>query len=174
MNERSPVALAAALVVAGALGGALALGGAWLAGGFDGNTTTVREVSGPSAAEASFEQDASLSLREIYQRSAPGVVQISTRSETLSTDPFSFGSPQVQEGLGSGFVYDKAGHIVTNFHVVRGANSIRLSFSNKDSKADPVVGTDPSTDIAVLKVNAESAALTHVPLGNCDALPVGD
>ncbi len=79
-----------------------------------------------------------------------------------------------ERALGSGFVIDKAGHVVTNYHVVRGASSIRVSFSNNERIKAKVVGVDPSTDLAVLKVQMKSRALRSLPLGNSDSVGVGD
>src|ERR671929_1282700 len=76
--------------------------------------------------------------------------------------------------LGSGFVIDKAGHIITNDHVVEGARSVDVSFSNNESMRARIVGVDPSTDVAVLQVDAHSRALTPLALGNSDAVRVGD
>jgi S1-C subfamily serine protease len=172
-----PITAAAAVATASVLGGAAALAGAWALGGFDRHTTTtIREVSGPvSAPAASFQADKRLSINDIYRQSASGVVQISTTSETTTIDPF-FGFSQIQRehGLGSGFVYDKAGHIVTNDHVVHGAKRIRVSFSNNDSMTATLVGADSTTDLAVLKVKASSRALTPLPLGDSDSVSVGD
>ena len=83
---------------------------------------------------------------------------------------------QVEQSLGSGFVIDKAGHIVTNYHVIQGAKagSIRVSFSNGDNLKASVVGNDPSTDIAILQVHEHSRALTPLAWGNSDGLQVGD
>lgn len=81
---------------------------------------------------------------------------------------------QTQRALGSGFVIDKAGHIVTNYHVVRDATAIRVSFSNNERIKAKVVGIDPSTDLAVLKVDVQSMALRSLPLGNSDSVRVGD
>ena len=69
---------------------------------------------------------------------------------------------------------DKAGHIVTNYHVVQGATKVQVSFSGQDQLTATVVGKDPSTDIAVLKVDAHARALTPLPLGDSDAVTVGD
>ena len=93
--------------------------------------------------------------------------------------PFSgnpFGAPQQeqQRALGSGFVIDKSGYIITNYHVVEGAKSIQVTFSNNASIKASLVGSDPSTDIAVLKVNTPSSALTPLTLGNSDLVQVGD
>jgi len=94
-----------------------------------------------------------------------------------SIDPF-FGFPvpqtQRQQALGSGFVIDKAGHIITNYHVIQGARSVDVSFSDNESRRARVVGADPSTDIAVLQVKAPSRALTPLQVGNSDDVHVGD
>ena len=74
--------------------------------------------------------------------------------------------------LGSGFVVDKAGYIVTNFHVVEKADTINVSFASGDEYKAKVVGKDQGTDIAVLKVEQDS--LTALPLGDSKALQVGD
>jgi S1-C subfamily serine protease len=172
---------AAGLVIAAILGGGLALGGAALLGGIGTSTTIVREVV-PVAAEpvqAASSSSKGLTVNQIYRRAAPGVVQVTATQvvSTPSVDPF-FGSPfpqtQQAKALGSGFVIDKAGHIVTNYHVVEGARSVDVSFSNNESLKARIVGSDPSTDIAVLKVDAHSRALTPLMLGNSDVVHVGD
>src|SRR5947207_9319377 len=153
MAGRLRIALAAGFVAAAGLGAALALGGAALLGGFSKSTTTVREVqpiaASPSA--ASFQPGKPLSVHEIYRRAAPGVVQVTATQvvNAPSIDPF-FGFPvpqtQRQQALGSGFVIDKAGHIITNYHVVESARSVDVSFSSNESMRARIVGADPSTD----------------------------
>jgi S1-C subfamily serine protease len=150
----------AALLAAGALGGAVAVGGVALLGGLGGGTTVMTEtLSAPQTQPAS--SSSGMSISEIYKRAAPGVVQITSTSS---------GS----EALGSGFVVDKAGHIVTNYHVVQGADTIRVSFSNRDTVQAKVIGTDPTTDLAVLQVSTRASGLTPLPLGNSDRIEVGD
>jgi S1-C subfamily serine protease len=169
------------VAVAG-IGAGLALGGAALFGGFGGSTTTVREIQNfvPGSASVDFRHGKALSIYEIYTRAAPGVVQVtSTQVVRVPADPFfgnPFGLPEVerQQALGSGFVVDKAGHIVTNYHVVQGARQVEVSFSNNESVKARIVGTDPSTDLAVLQVKVSSRALTPLPLGDSDAVKVGD
>jgi len=176
---------AAELVVAAAIGAGLTLGGVAAFAGLDGHTTTVREiVSGATSAPASFRTGRPLSINEIYRAAAPGVVQVTSTSVVRvdsNTDPFGFPLPgfsfpqqETQRALGSGFVIDKAGHIVTNYHVVAGAKSVEVSFSNHDSMKARVVGKDPGTDIALLKVDARSRALTPLALGDSDTVRVGD
>jgi S1-C subfamily serine protease len=85
-----------------------------------------------------------------------------------------FGDTQQQQSIGSGFVIDKAGHIVTNYHVVQGAKIVQVSFSNHESMTARIVGSDPATDIAVLKVSAPSRALRPLTLGSSSKVDVGD
>ena len=171
---------AAGLVAAALVGGGIALGGAAALGKLGEKTTVIREEgAATSSAPAAFQQQGRRrSINEIYRASAPGVVHIetATRIQQLE-DPFfgnSFGGTETQRALGSGFVLDKAGHIVTNYHVVRGANSVQVSFSNNERIKAKLVGLDPSTDIAVLKVDVKSRALKSLPLGNSDTVRVGD
>jgi S1-C subfamily serine protease len=98
-------------------------------------------------------------------------VQITSTRGSTDTDPFFGGTPPA---LGSGFVLDKAGHIVTNYHVIQGADQIRVSFSNRDTVGARLVGTDPSTDLAVVQVETGANALTPLPLGDSDRVQVGD
>jgi S1-C subfamily serine protease len=173
------VALAGGVLAAAIAGGAAALGGAALFGQLGGGTT-VEQFNTPVAnGPASFARDKTLTIHEVYRRAAPGVVQItSTSVVNVPQDPF-FGNPflpqkEEQQSLGSGFVIDKAGHIVTNYHVIEGARSVQVSFSNGENVKARIVGTDPSTDIAVLQVAAHSRALTPLVWGDSDAVQVGD
>jgi S1-C subfamily serine protease len=170
---------AAGLLIAALLGGGVALGGAAVLGKLGEETTVINQVPAPSSsAPAAFDQSQRRSINDIYRASAPGVVHIETSTKLRQPDdPFfgnPFGLPDTQRALGSGFVIDKAGHVVTNFHVVHGASSIFVSFSNSERIRAKLVGQDPSTDIAVLKVDVKSRALKSLPLGNSDAVRVGD
>ncbi len=174
----STVKPVAALVAASLLGGGAALGGAWALGAFDEQTsgpTTVVE-SAPTSTSTHSTGSTSIDVAAIYRRSAPGVVQITSTSQGApSTDVFGNPVPGAsQRALGSGFVIDKDGHVVTNYHVVQGADSIDVSFSNQETVSAKVVGTDPSTDLAVLKVDVDAKALTPLTLADSDAVQVGD
>jgi S1-C subfamily serine protease len=177
-----PLSGAVGLIAAAVLGGAVALGGATLFGGVGGGTTTVRELAAVTGTTepTAFAQDRRLTIAEVYRRSAPGVVQVTSTSVTSTPGNNFFGNPfsqpqsQTSQALGSGFVIDKAGHIITNYHVVAGAKTVEVSFSNNESLKAKVVGVDQSTDIAVLQVDAHSLALTPLPLGNSDQIQVGD
>jgi S1-C subfamily serine protease len=176
---KSPIARSLALVAAAVVGGAAALGGAGLFGKLGSHTTYQPIVGSSSNVPTSFAGSKSLSINDIYRRWAPGVVQITSTSVVkVPQDPL-FGNPfapatQEQQSLGSGFVIDKAGHIVTNYHVIEGAKSVEVGFSNGDSVKARIVGSDPSTDIAVLQVSTHSRALTPLVWGNSDAAQVGD
>jgi S1-C subfamily serine protease len=168
----------AALVAASLLGGSAALGGAGVLGAFDDPAPTA-EVAAPiptDSASNSSTGPTTIDVAAIYRRSAPGVVQIvSTTRGAASTDIFGDPVPgATQRALGSGFVIDKDGHVVTNYHVVRGASSIEVSFSNQETRSAKVVGTDPSTDLAVLKVDVDAKALTPLSLADSDEVQVGD
>jgi putative serine protease PepD len=170
---------AVGLIASALLGGAVALGGAAALGKLGDETTIIREEAAPSSsAPASFDTGKRESINGIYRSSAPGVVHIETTLKVQQDDPF-FGNPfgattQTERALGSGFVIDRAGHIVTNYHVVRSATTIQVSFSNNERYRARLVGSDPSTDIAVLEVSVPASALKALPLGNSDAVRVGD
>jgi S1-C subfamily serine protease len=170
---------AVGLIAAALLGGGVALAGAAALGKLGDDTTVIREEAAPSgSAPAAFQNGERESINAIYRASAPGVVHIETTTRVQQPeDPFfgnPFGTAQTQRALGSGFVIDKSGHIVTNYHVVRAADTIQVSFSNNERIKAKVVGVDPSTDIALLKVGVKARALKALPLGNSDSVRVGD
>jgi len=163
----------AALFAAALLGGGAAVG---IGAAVDSNptSTVVSTVEAAGSAPASFAKtsdDGSKSIQDVYASAGPGVVQV-TSTSVVSQDPF-FGAQEARS-LGSGFVIDKAGHIVTNYHVVQDAQKVEVNFSAEDRVPAKVVGTDPSTDLAVLRIDAQAGALTPLPLGNSDAVRVGD
>ena len=107
----------------------------------------------------------SLSLIEIFEKSESGVVRVNVqRSETGNGDG----------GIGSGFVFDKKGHIATNAHVVDDAKKIVVTFLDGRSYNAEIIGTDEYTDIAVIKVNADLKLLHPLPLGDSSNLKVGE
>ena len=160
--------LAAALLSAG-----LAAGGTALVierDGAPGTTTTVIQEASPmdeaSVSEAvtggdatvAAVQGATMDIAALYEKYGAGVVRIDH-----------------SQGLGSGFVIDKDGHVLTNAHVVAGAQSpITVSFSNDERVEAEVIGVDNATDVALLKVDLPASALTVVPLGDSAAVVVGE
>ena len=174
--RRSNVIRAAALGAASLLGGLVVLGGVTMTGDLGGGTTTVVRTSPAPTPAAPVADDGRLTVSEIYVRAAPGVVQITstaTASDNPSAAPFDQQAAP-RQALGSGFVIDKTGHIVTNYHVIEGADDIEVSFSNQDTLRATIVGSDPSTDIAVLRVQSTSRGLAPLAFGNSDTVRVGD
>jgi S1-C subfamily serine protease len=159
-----------ALVGAAVLGGLVAVGvGQTVANGS--TTTIVRDVQSGTAEPATFPSSGGKKISDIYEGAKHGVVQVTSTS--VVSDSF-FGA-QEQQAQGSGFVIDKDGHVVTNYHVVEGAKKVQVSFSDEEQMNATVVGTDPSTDIAVLKIQgAMSRSLTPLTLGDSSQVKVGD
>lgn len=100
-------------------------------------------------------------LAELYEQVNPGVVAILTLTAEGG-------------GLGSGFVYDKDGHILTNYHVVEGATDLEVDFPSGLKVRGEVIATDKDSDIAVIKIDVPADQLLPLPLGDSDALRVGD
>jgi putative serine protease PepD len=168
MPRRSrPTLIVASLLAAACLG---AGGGAVAYATFhdSGSNTVVKQVTVQQADTAS---SSPLSVNQIYRRAYRGVVEI-TVTEGGSSSPIP-GGGQAQ-AQGSGWVYDSDGHIVTNDHVVDGATSIKVRFWDGKTYSATVVGTDRSTDLAVIKVDAPSSELNPLAVGDSKELQVGD
>jgi S1-C subfamily serine protease len=168
---------AASTLVAGALGGliVLVLGAVLIATDVidTGDTRTVRETQAPISQPASDPgASGGRSVQDIYSAEGPGVAFI--QSEGVSESSV-FGQ---EEGTatGSGFVVDEDGTIVTNAHVVDGAEEVTVSFQEGGDSIDAEVkGVDPDTDLAVLKIDpGEVEDLTVLPLGDSSDVQVGD
>lgn len=108
-------------------------------------------------------------ITNLYRRVSPAVVHISARIITMN---FFFG-PSASEGTGSGFVIDEAGHIVTNNHVIEGAESIEVIFFDETTTPARVVGTDPLNDLAILLPDQIPPGVVPVELGDTADLRVG-
>ena len=164
MQQGGFVRIGSWMAAAGA-GAGLALVGAALSGNL-GDSTTIEQITPSSSPAASPPPPSgrSLSIEEIYRLDSPGVVQINAGGVSAPRN----------RSLGSGFVIDKAGHIVTSNLVVSGAHAMQVSFSGDDQLAAKLVGADPSTDVAVLQVDTHSRSLTPLPLGDSDLVQVGD
>jgi S1-C subfamily serine protease len=134
----------------------------------DGGTAT-REVTVTSAQPAA--QSNTLSVHDVYERAHAGVVEITVSSPSEATP---FGGSQQEQSQGSGFVYDRQGHLITNQHVIDGAESVSVKFSNGSTYKATVVGSDASTDMAVIKVDAPASLLTPISLGDSSKVEVGD
>jgi putative serine protease PepD len=166
MPRRPRTPLIASLLAAACVG---AGGGALLysAFGSNGSTTVVRQVTVKDTQPAS---NSPLSVNAIYRNNYKGVVEITVTSSSSN----GFGGSGATQAEGSGFVYDANGDIVTNQHVVGGADSIKVTFWNGKTYDAHIVGTDASTDLAVVKVDAPASMIHPLQLGDSSALQVGD
>ena len=143
----------------------------------DGSPASLTSAAPPTAAAASAPTElrmAPLSFAPIAKRADPSVVTIYTSGEEEGRGVFARrrGS-HTQKGLGTGFIVDKEGVIITNNHVIEGADEITVLLSDEHRYPAKVTGRDPRTDIAVVKIDG-AKDLTAIPLGDSDALEVGD
>ena len=171
------------LLLAALLGGGVAAGVTTVLAGDDGDTHTTTVIRQPAVASQGANGNRSnaaegLTAADIYQRYAPGVVFIKSEIIEQTNNPFDFGfgGAQKSEATGSGFVIDATGDILTNNHVIDGASkgSITVQFADHKTVKASVVGTDPSTDLALLKVDPEGLDLKALPLGSSRDVHVGD
>ena len=115
--------------------------------------------------EKTIPHSSNLSLIEIFEKSEPGVVRVNVqRNESTSSNG----------GVGSGFVFDKKGHIITNAHVIDDAKKVIVTFLDGRSYNAEIIGVDEYTDIAVIKVNADLSLLRPLLLGDSSSLKVGE
>lgn len=125
---------------------------------------TVDDISKVTKTVVGDQTSQDLTLTEIFEKAESGVVKINVKRP----------NDQRGNGLGSGFVFDKAGHIITNDHVIENAEKITVTFLDGRSFKANLVGKDPYTDLAVVKVNASEGALHPLTLGNSSKLRVGE
>jgi putative serine protease PepD len=158
--------LVALVAVTALLGGGVGAGAVALTGNDSpaSATTTVLQPTGD--AETTMTQ-------QIYSSASPGVVQITAGGIASQSGPFGQGGGS-QTATGSGFVVDANGHIVTAAHVVDGASSVKVTFSDGTSRTATVVGKDDATDVAVLKIDPSGLTLHPLALGRSAGLTVGD
>ncbi len=161
----------AMLAVPAVVSAGVALGVLGATGNLGGGTTTVVRGEGTALTTASAPGAAAqvaevpvpatdLSVQELVKRESPAVVLISNETSRGGS-------------LGSGFLIDTAGHIVTNAHVMDGATKTTVTFQDGTEKRGTVLGVDTSTDVAVLKIDQVPAGVTPVSLGNSSSLTVG-
>jgi S1-C subfamily serine protease len=116
-----------------------------------------------------------LSAHEIYERTAPSVVKVTSTIVRQSESPFGFGE-SAEQGIatGSGFVIDANGTLLTNWHVVENASKVTVSFEHSKTVEAHVVGKNPSQDLAVLKIPTEGLTLHPLTLGDSSTVEVGE
>lgn len=108
-------------------------------------------------------------IEQVYAKISPSVVNITNRSTAY--DFFLNAVPQ--EGTGSGFFYDNQGHIVTNYHVVEGAQELQVTLADERNLPATLIGADPANDLAVIKVDLPSTEVPVAPLGDSTKLRIG-
>jgi S1-C subfamily serine protease len=126
------------------------------------DNVTIKEVAPQKDSSGTTVSEGS-SVRDIYARDSRGVVSVDVAATSKSAP-----------AGGSGFVVDEAGHIVTNQHVVEGADEISVRFADNTRREAEVVGQDPSTDVAVIQVDAPHKALEPLTLGDSNSVGVGE
>jgi S1-C subfamily serine protease len=156
---------------------ALAIGAGVLGGGTSSGAVQAR--TGPISAQpvvSDHSGSGSLNISQIYRRDAKGVVYIEAQQGPGgSSVPTPNGAGTGQTATGSGFVIDRSGDILTNAHVVDGAQRVTVTLGSGSRTFDAtVVGTDQSTDVAVLKIDAPARDLDPLALGDSSAVRVGD
>jgi S1-C subfamily serine protease len=109
---------------------------------------------------------------EIYENGGPSLVQV-TNVSTQQNNWFSFDVQKVPQGIGSGFVWDADGHIVTNYHVVEGADGAQVTLADHSTYDAQKIAVHPDQDIAVLWIDAPSRRLHPIPIGTSHELKVG-
>jgi putative serine protease PepD len=150
---------------------------ALVGGGAGAAVTTVFDDGSPSAATTTVVSptsnvaNAGLSVGEVAKLATKSVVEVDATT-SASSSPFPGGGGRSAEG--TGFVYDADGNILTNPHVVSGASAVRVKFSDGSTYKATVVGADPSTDVAVLHVDAPASKLHPLTLADSSRVSVGD
>ena len=168
-------------LVSGALGGLIAvvIGSILIAtGAIDtGKKTTIvqrGQIAVPGRADAPRDSSAK-TVHEIYQQVGPGVAFIQARVQQSTDTTLIPGAPSGQGvATGSGVALDKRGYVLTNAHVVDGATKVTVRFGKQDPVDAKIVGRDPSTDLAVIKVDPAKTKLSPLELGDSNKLQVGD
>ena len=136
-------------------------------------TTPARtETPIPLSTEAigTFNKEESATIR-LFEVAAPSVVYITT--SVVQRNIFTMDATEIPSGTGSGFVWDKEGHIITNFHVIQGADRAQVTFADQTTWDAKVIGAAPEKDLAVLKIDIDANKLKPIPVGNSENLRVG-
>jgi len=164
-------------LAAAVLGGLLVavLGFAAVSAGWIGKTETTTRTITAATAPVSAGEEGNL-VNQIYERLGDGVGFITASGvEQGSGELNPFGGGGSGTATGSGFLIDDEGHMVTNDHVVSGAETVSVTLGDSDASYDAeIIGTDPSTDLALLKLDAPSEVMTPLTIGDSDEAKVGD
>jgi S1-C subfamily serine protease len=119
----------------------------------------------------SFKTEDEANSTEIYQKASPAVVHV--RSTALQRSFFGRNVREVPQGSGSGFVWDKNGLVVTNYHVIRNANRLLIELHDQTQWEAEIIGVAPEKDLAVLRIEAPESVLLPLPVGDSTELEIG-
>ncbi len=155
-------------ILAGAIAGGLIAWAATSGGSTDRTTTIIQQAHG--AVPTALTTGKGMTVNQIYRLDGPGVVDITVSSVSNSL----FGGSQQTQGEGAGVVYNKNGYILTDEHVVDNASHVTVTFENGTKVPAKVIGTDPSTDVGVIRVNVPSSALHPIQFADSSSAEVGD
>jgi S1-C subfamily serine protease len=159
-----------------ALFGGLVVAASFLALDVTGKRTTTTVVDqGPIAAQPVTNAGSRFTAHDIYLHDSPGVVFVRAQVVQSVEDPFNL-YPQQQRSVstGSGFLIDSDGRILTNYHVIGGADNVSVQFEGRVTREAKVVGSDANNDLAVLKVDMNGVNVKPLPLGDSTTVSVGD
>ncbi len=132
---------------------------------------TITRINPPSLPIRADLNTAEKATIQLFEDAAPSVTFITTTQ--LKRDFFSMRVTEIPKGTGSGFVWDNKGHIVTNYHVIQGSNSAKVTLADRSTWEATIVGVAPEKDLAVLKIDAPRRILSPIKIGESDDLLVG-
>ena len=116
-------------------------------------------------------QDLEKATIALFEHASPAVVFIT--SLAVQQNAFSLNETEIPRGSGSGFIWDREGHVVTNFHVLAGGDAFKVTLADQSTWDARPIGVAPEKDLAVLKIDAPASKLPPLPLGNSETLKVG-
>ena len=160
------LAFAAALIAVGAVLVLYKINDFWQRQENSGTTFAENAPSGISDPSQVSDEQNSI---EVYRTISPGVAFINTTSYVQDF----WGDVREGQGNGSGSVIDNDGHILTNYHVIENAQKVTVNFGGEKVFPAKIVGGDPDTDLAVIKIDPPATGMTVVPMGDSDKLVVG-
>lgn len=165
------IALIAGAVIVAILGGAIGAGGVYCAFKNSIPVRTLENNSNTSVNPPSFKgEDGALTVPQVVEKVTPAVVGVSTKS--LVRDQFF--NVKEQEGLGSGFIINEEGYVVTNYHVINGAQEVKVIFSDGKEVNAKVINYDPERDIAVIKITDDVKMPGIAELGDSSTVKAGE
>ncbi|HAT4284732.1 TPA: trypsin-like serine protease [Clostridium perfringens] len=165
------IALIAGAVIVAILGGAIGAGGVYCAFKNSIPVSTLENNSNTSVNPPAFKgEDGALTVPQVVEKVTPAVVGVSTKS--LVRDQFF--NVKEQEGLGSGFIINEEGYVVTNYHVINGAQEVKVIFSDGKEVNAKVINYDPERDIAVIKITDDVKMPGIAQLGDSSTVKAGE